>query len=332
MFGDLIKELENLKSISVPVEADQDGYIDKQCPSESCEFIFKVNEDDWSENFQDEAVYCPLCRHEAPSDKWFTTEQIEHAKSEAFEVVQGKVNKALNSGARKFNQSQPRKSFIKMSMKVTGPRHRTYAIPAKAAQEMALKIECEACESKFSVIGSAYFCPCCGHNSVVQMFSDSLRKIRAKKEASEVLRASLESQLSKDEAELTCRSLIETCVIDAVVAFQKYCEGMYEPFGKTKMNVFQRLDDGSKLWKDLLGEGYSDWLSDDEMNELKVLFNKRHLLSHNEGIVDQKYLDKSGDTNYINGQRVVISNNDINTAVDLIDKLATNIKLKVNTL
>ena len=42
MFNDLIKTLDNLNSISVPIEADEKGYIDRQCPSEECEFIFKV--------------------------------------------------------------------------------------------------------------------------------------------------------------------------------------------------------------------------------------------------------------------------------------------------
>ena len=45
MFENLLNELENLKSVSVPIECDGKGYIDKQCPSEECEFLFKVNED-----------------------------------------------------------------------------------------------------------------------------------------------------------------------------------------------------------------------------------------------------------------------------------------------
>jgi hypothetical protein len=36
--------------------------------------------------------------------------------------------------------------------------------------------------------------------------------------------------------------MIETCLSDGVVAFQKYCDGMYEQYGKTPMNIFQRLD------------------------------------------------------------------------------------------
>ena len=47
MFEDLIKEMERLnsQSLSVPIDSDEKGYTDKQCPSTECEFIFKVNEE-----------------------------------------------------------------------------------------------------------------------------------------------------------------------------------------------------------------------------------------------------------------------------------------------
>jgi hypothetical protein len=122
MFEDLIKHLEGLngRSISIRIDADEKGYIDKQCPSEECLFLFKVNEDDWSKLFKDDAVWCPMCRHEAPADQWFTIEQAKYARSEALTVVKGEINNALRTGAQRFNRSQPRNSFISMSMEVKG--------------------------------------------------------------------------------------------------------------------------------------------------------------------------------------------------------------------
>jgi Zn finger protein HypA/HybF involved in hydrogenase expression len=148
--------------VSVPIEADEKGYIDKQCPSAQCGFLFKVNQDDWGNLCRDKAVWCPMCGHEAPADQWFTAEQNEHAKSEALKVIQGEIHNALLSGAQKFNSSQPRGGFISMSMKVQGGPQRTYALPARAADVMQLDIQCESCSARFAVIGSAYFCPACG--------------------------------------------------------------------------------------------------------------------------------------------------------------------------
>lgn len=70
MFDDLLKALKNLeqtKTISIPIEADEKGYIDKQCPSLDCSFIFKIYKDDWANICKDEAIWCPFCRYQAPS-------------------------------------------------------------------------------------------------------------------------------------------------------------------------------------------------------------------------------------------------------------------------
>ncbi len=321
MFDDLIKTLDNINSISVPIEADEKGYIDRQCPSQECEFIFKVNDDDWSDNSKDEAVWCPLCRHEAPSDQWFTFEQIEYAEKEAITIVEGMIQNAMISDARKFNQRQPKNQFLTMSMNVPGGRKRTFALPAKAAEAMQLEIQCEECNSRFAVVGSAYFCPACGYNSVTRTYTDSLRKIKAKRDNIEVVRNAIMETSGKDEAELTRRSLLETCILDGVVAFQKFCEGLYSKYGTPPFNAFQRLDQGSDLWKKEIQKGYDAWLQPDQLSSLKILFQKRHLLSHKEGLVDEKYLTTSRDTSYKAGQRIVITNKDIDDLVYFLEIL-----------
>ena len=329
MFEDLIKTLGNMngRTVSVEIEVDEKGYLDKQCPADNCEFLFKVNDEDWKNIFKDEAVWCPMCRHEAPAKEWFTVKQVEYTKAEALNVVKGEINNALRSGAQKFNRRQPRNSFISMSMEVKGGVQRTYTLPAKAAEVMQLEIQCESCSSRFAVIGSAYFCPACGVNSVVRTFDDSLRKIRAKKDSEDVLRSALTESLGRDEAELICRSLRETCLTDGVTAFQKYCEGLYEAYGKPPFNSFQRIEDGSNLWRDALGAGYEKWLSSSELDETKIQYQKRHLLAHQEGIVDERYVKNSGDASYKVGQRLVVSTADVESLLKLLGKLGQGLKV-----
>ncbi|MCI5207389.1 MAG: hypothetical protein D3910_01020 [Candidatus Electrothrix sp. ATG2] len=328
MFEDLIKTMDRMngQTISIPIESDEKGYIDKQCPSGECEFLFKVNEKDWEEIFKDEAVWCPLCRHEAPADQWFTVEQVKHSESEALAIMEGKIHNALRSGAQKFNRKQPRNSFISMSMKVSGGIKRTHTIPSKAAEAMQLEIICESCNSHFAVIGSAFFCPACGYNSVTQTFSDSLRKIKAKSENVEVVRKAMIEAVGKDDAELTCRSLRETCISDGVVAFQKFCEGLFASYGKAPFNAFQRLEQGSELWEKKIQKGYSTWLSNEELKNLNILYQKRHILAHNEGIVDAMYIKKSGDTSYKEGQRIVVLDRDIDYLALCLEKLGSGLK------
>ena len=204
MFENTLKDLEHLASmsVSVEIETDEKGYIDKQCPAETCEFVFKVNAEDWQNIVTDEAVWCPMCGHEAGADQWYTIEQVEHAKSEALQVFSGQLNQALSADVERFNQRRPEASFISMSLKLEGGSYRTHTIPAKAAEAMQLEIECDHCTCRFAVIGSAYFCPSCGVNSVTRTYQDSLRKIRAKFNTEDIVRQALTLSIGKDDAEL----------------------------------------------------------------------------------------------------------------------------------
>ena len=77
MLKNLQKEMERLaraqQSISVPIESDAEGYLDKECPDDRCLFQFKIYEDDWKDIVRDEEVFCPSCRHIAPATSWYTT-------------------------------------------------------------------------------------------------------------------------------------------------------------------------------------------------------------------------------------------------------------------
>jgi uncharacterized Zn finger protein (UPF0148 family) len=333
MFKRLIRELEDLertKQFSVPINADKDGYLDRECPNEDCLFQFKVDEKDWDKLFNDEKVYCPLCRHEANSKSWFTTEQIEQAKEQALKHIHGRIDKALEQGAKDFNSKQPRNAFIKMSVKVTGIKPMHYIMPIPAKEEMQLKIQCKVCNAKYAVIGSAFFCPCCGHNSAEETFDNSLKKIQDKIKNIPIIRQAVET-VSIDEAETTCRSLIETSLGECVVAFQRYCELNFTiraPENIIKFNAFQNIEIGATYWRDLFGETYADWLTADEITRLNLLFQKRHLLAHTEGIVDQKYLEKTNDTSYKVGQRIVIKEKDVLELIILVKKLVDTLRQK----
>lgn len=110
MFENLLRELENIDGmkVSVPIEADEHGYLDKECPADNCKFVFKVNENDWANLFKDGGVYCPMCGREAKADSWWTTEEIEHAKKQALKQVEGVMGRAVRDDARNFNRRQPR--------------------------------------------------------------------------------------------------------------------------------------------------------------------------------------------------------------------------------
>jgi hypothetical protein len=90
--------------------------------------------------------------------------------------------------------------------------------------------------------------------------------------------------------------------------------------------VFQNHSEGSALWRSAIGKGYEAMLTAGEMSELEALFQKRHLIAHRNGIVDQEYIDKSGDRTYTIGQRLVIQEATVMRLADLLSTLAKKLQ------
>lgn len=327
MFDETLRELERLgqTTVGVPIAPDEKGYVDKECPNSECLFVFKVSDEDWRQLFKDEAVFCPRCRHEASAESWFTTEQIEHAKEVAVQEVERRLGDALKRDARSLNASSSSRGFVRMSMSYSGPSGAGVMIPAAAHEVLEQELKCEECGARFAVLGCAFFCPCCGHNSVERTFDDSLRRIVSNVDALDTVRRAMNDAGLRDEAETTCMSLVESSLGDCVAAFQVLCDGLYSKLPSAPSppkNAFQRLGGGSDLWKGALGIGYEDMTAQDELRRLGVSFQRRHLLAHRAGLVDEEYLRKSGDDAYRLGQRVVISPAEVRETAATLRKVA----------
>jgi uncharacterized Zn finger protein (UPF0148 family) len=332
MFENLLRELKQLDEtkISIPIETDENGFIDKECPDEECMFVFKVHEEDWK-NFKEESVFCPMCGNESISDNFWTTEQLNKAQKQVTKYIEGKIHKAMKDDAKSFNSRQSKKGFITMSMSVKGHTPQKLIMPIPSQEIFEQKINCENCDSRYSVIGSAFFCPCCGHNSVEQTFNNTINKIESSIKNIPAIRKAL-NEVSKDQSENTCQTLIEKCLLDSVVAFQRYCDIMYTKHKNTKtkipFNAFQKLDVGGDLWQEIFNESYKNWLTETEYKRLNILFQRRHLLQHTEGIVDEKYIIKSSDNKYKTGQRIVVKEKDAIELVNYIKILTNHIRSK----
>jgi hypothetical protein len=321
MFDNLIKELGELDGtqVSVPLHPDAEGYQDHECPSPQCLFGFKIHADDWRDRVRDEVVFCPSCRHTAPATEWFTRDQVEQAKDYAFAVIEGRIDQAMRQDATNWNRRQPRGAMISITLSVEGVS-RSLPMPIAAAEPLRLRTTCDECGCRYSFIGAAFFCPACGANSARHTFQQTLSTIRTAARSRAILRAALE----RDDAELLVRSLLEKGCQDAVMSFQRLCEQLHDadaPETKLRKNTFQSLDAGSDAWSAARGVAYGDFVQAEELSRLRIYFQQRHLLAHRNGIVDQEYVDRSGDRSYAPGQRLVLSEGSVSDFVSLIEKL-----------
>lgn len=59
---------------------------------------------------------------------------------------------------------------------------------------------------------------------------------------------------------------------------------------------------------------------------MNLLFQRRHILEHNGGIVDERYINQSADNSYLPGQHLVVHIKDALDLLSIIKKLSTGLK------
>ena len=248
--------------IAVPLPCDEEGYLDRECPSKECESLFKVHGDDWRDKVPVGEVHCPFCGHVADDQQWYTRKQIEQAHDRAVQIglakIQRKATRELKKIAANFNRHQSKNDFIQLRIDVSSGDNRMPPLrPIQTASLMRQKVTCSQCSCRYAVVGAAFFCPACGHNAAEQMFGQTLEVIR--NALTEI--PNLEMAVSDpDSAKDTVRLLAESLLQHAITAFQRYAEKLYSGFEKVpedRINTFQNLARGSDRWKEAAGKSGS---------------------------------------------------------------------------
>lgn len=335
MFDELLKEIEWLShgvrtQMDMPV--DEDEYLDRRCPVSECHADFKVLFEDWKAKVSDEHLYCPICRHDGPSGEWDTPEQEEYIALQAQGYVQGMINDAIEKDTKRFN-SQQKPGFVTLSMSYTRDSE-PIIVPIEAAKVMRQRFVCDACGCHYAAIGAAFFCRACGHDSAVALFDQTINATQQTITSLASFQQSLAAEYNEDVAKNSVRLILEESLTRLVSAFQHLAEELFKQSPKsagikTRRNVFQKLSESSELWKQVTGKGYDDLLSAREIAELELLFQKRHLIAHRNGIVDQEYIDKSGDRAYSPSQRLVIQVETVLRLAELLSKLGAQLRTLV---
>lgn len=321
-----------MSDVQIPIEikSDEKGYYDRQCPNTECEYVFKIHMEDWKEKVSDEVVYCPMCGYTAESDQWFTDEQVESMKEIAQSYAMNFISTELNKTFSKFANSTRGNKYVKVEYK-PGKKISFVNNPVGQQESWELDITCEECGTRYSVIGSAYFCPCCGNNPIERVFEESLDTIEKMLEAKESVFETLSIQFGKDKADTMCRTMLEGSLGDIVSAFQKYAKERFIKIAtidcsKIRVNDFQIVSKGSELFKNNISKGYDSWISQTEMDCMSLMFQRRHIVEHNNGIIDDKYLKNSNDISYSEGQRLIVKEADIKELLGIIRKLGKGLK------
>lgn len=318
----LMKHLRRLgNKISVPISPDEHDFTGRECPNPECEGYFKIV---FGTGLQEEGLpcHCPYCGHTGSHDEFWTQEQIQYAKSVALRNITDAFRKDLK--ALEFDH-KPRGPFgIGVSMKVKpGPPTPIHYYREK---ELETEVVCTNCTLRYAVYGVFAFCPDCGQHNASQTFERNL----------EIIQKMLD--LARNRERELAEKLIENALEDCVSAFDAFGRELCRVHAERASNPaslgeirFQNLDNAQAALQGLgivLGES----VTPQAWKQAVRLFQKRHLYAHKLGVVDQEYIDRTGDSGAVVGRKIQVSMEEVAELSDTLSTMARSLAAQFQRL
>lgn len=308
---DHIRRLGN--TISIPIQADEDGFTGRECPQSDCEGYFKI---EFGTGLKSENLpcHCPYCGHSAGHDHFWTKEQIEYAQS----VAMRQITDALHKDLKKLEfDHKPKGGFgIGISLKFNPGR----PMPIHYYREKQLETEvvCSNCTLRYSVYGVFAFCPDCGQHNSLQILNKNLEVVGKM--------LGLAAEAEKALAERLIENALEDC-ISVFDGFGREVCRLHASGARNHARVekisFQNLDGARTNVLDAFGIDLSAEVAPNEWRAVVTGFQKRHLVAHKVGVVDQDYVTKTGDIRAVVGRKIGIGVDEVRELARIISKLAS---------
>jgi hypothetical protein len=183
---------------------------------------------------------------------------------------------------------------------------------------------CPECTQRYAVYGVSYHCPFCGGGTFAVHVRESASTIR-------VLAAEA-ARIGQEHGSAAHDSMLGDAYENAVSLFEGFLKLIYgygirkkftppetEQLENKVRTTFQRLDGAEELLRrDLTIELFRD-VSQQDRRRLAAVFNRRHAITHNLGLVDKKYRDQLR-AREKPGQEVSLNASEVIWAVDLIER------------
>jgi len=293
-----LDSLGNKFNISIPV--GEDGLTGRECPVSECEGYFKIQLGTGLKG-ENLPCHCPYCGHSDGQDKFLTKDQAEYIKS----VVLNKVTDAMLKDFKslEFNH-RPKGSFgIGISLKVDGRPH-----PIRHYRERQLETEvvCDKCTLRYMIYGVFGFCPDCRIHNSPQILKKNLDLIDKM------------ITFAEEQESGVLQMLIANALEDCVSGFDGFGRETCRVFSHKVIDItkatgisFQAIDRARDRVKELFGVDFAQGINEQDWLLVLRCFQKRHLLAHNMGVVDQEYIDKTQDFSAVIGRKIQIQSAEV---------------------
>jgi hypothetical protein len=207
---------------------------------------------------------------------------------------------------------------------------------AEVKQQFHFKCETAKCETETDMLGDGYgFCPRCGRTNARKLFVESMGKMLCRWDETN----KNVSERKEREAvweDLTVKSLFAFEPLAKHLRSRLMCFPMTARRRKDLENVnFQKPVGANESLMQWFGIGMMEWAGNAvsprreipqiEISFLEKMVQRRHILTHSGGVVDQEYVDLSEDTQFSLGKRIRVRSHEAKRFVERVREMGTNL-------
>ncbi|MFF5919936.1 hypothetical protein ACFY8C_16580 [Streptomyces flavochromogenes] len=301
-------------NVSIPLDAD--GFFGRQCPE--CSMLFRVHGDDYAALPDELRLWCVCCGHSADHGDFWTDQQRERALEAARALGAQIVQQGFARVARKARTST-RRGHVSVSFRSPAPG--TPAPPRDRRRASRSYVAMRGMRDPLRRLRRApILCPSCGRLPAATVAFDALQAETARLDALSSLPDAIRAALR--EQGVSTRSWVDTIenvvgVVEALGSsvFHEHVTDAEERLRGTG-SIFQRLDDMAVLFASAGFPDVRGSVRSPAWQRLLRTWAARHVFTHNDGAVHEKYLRRVPTSRASVGQRLVISDADCREAIE----------------
>ncbi len=310
----------------VSMPTDEDGFFGRQCPAVDCRAFFKLEAAVYSAAPEDLRLSCPVCGFTDEHKAFITEDQARRAKAAAGEMAQGAIRAALDDA---FSGLSRRSSGPVTITYKPGPAYAPKPLPTYIEQQTIRTFVCPADGHRAVIYDLLSVCPYCGPATPPRAVLDD--NLGAMARLLGVIDQLPEEHRREVEAIGGATALSERALGGAVAVLQNFAKQAHARAGKAAAggNPWQNVDRLRKQWQEDFSADPMATLSAADLATLRLGFARRHVLEHNNGVADAKYVAESGDT-LAAGRRVRFRSSFVRAFIDASLRLADALELTMS--
>ena len=314
----------NMK-LSIPVPRSPSGKVHRECKNPSCSPrlfqlaqvknrspIAETNRHLVRRNQGERGITCPYCGEDADDDAFLygpdreaALEQVKWAATKDVAEIIGGMFKSLERSSNSF-------------FKVTSKTPNLPSRPTTWREDLLRDLTCDICFQAYGVYAIGLFCPDCGGRNLAVHFRREVNIVTEQ--------VCLAEGLESDGKNELAYRLLGNAHEDVLTALETYLKTVhrylsrkrfpdkYEELCPRKTNDFQNMDRARKKFSVFEIDPFTP-LTQMDIQFLDLNIQKRHVIGHNLGLVDEGYAQVADTDGY--GRTVPLMADEIRKFADL---------------